>query len=106
MDTIDEPSLWQKIVGVARMAGEAVMLEAMKAWHVTQDPATPTAAKAALYGALAYFVLPTDAIPDILPFVGFGDDMAALGTALYVANAYVTDDIVRRARASVDAIFG
>ena len=33
-------------------------------------------------GALAYFVLPFDFVPDLLPFLGFADDAAVLLTAL------------------------
>jgi uncharacterized membrane protein YkvA (DUF1232 family) len=39
---------------------------------------------ASVAGGLLYFLLPTDAIPDILPMVGFVDDMAVL-TTLYHA---------------------
>ena len=38
--------------------------------------------KAALIGALAYFVLPFDAMPDVMPMLGFADDAAVLATAL------------------------
>ena len=38
--------------------------------------------KAALFGALAYFVLPFDAMPDVMPMLGFADDAAVLATAL------------------------
>lgn len=106
MSNDDKPSLWQSMMGAVRIAGKAVTFETMKVWHVAQDPATPAGPRAVLYGALAYFVLPTDAVPDVLPFVGFTDDLAALGAALYVANAYVSEEALRRARESVRAIFG
>jgi uncharacterized membrane protein YkvA (DUF1232 family) len=43
------------------------------------DRQTPGHVKAALIGALAYFVLPTDAVPDVLPLIGYTDDAAVLG---------------------------
>ncbi len=43
--------------------------------------------KVTLLGAIAYFVLPTDAIPDMLPLIGFTNDAAVLATAIkLVAN--------------------
>ena len=106
LDQIDVSGFWNTATAACTKAGEGLMLEAMKAWHVAQDPATPSQAKALLFGALAYFVLPTDAIPDIVPIVGFSVVMAALGAALYAANAHLTPEILARAKASVSAVFG
>ena len=106
MDSNEGTSIWRQVLGMLRSAGEAVALEAAKAWHVAQDPATPAQVKGLLYGALAYLALPIDAVPDVVPLVGFTDDLAALGAALYAANTWVTEDALDRARASVRAIFG
>ncbi|MGZ8364129.1 MAG: YkvA family protein [Caulobacteraceae bacterium] len=53
-------------------------------YYSARDPETPLAAKGMMLGALAYFVLPTDAIPDILAGVGFTDDAAVLAALLAV----------------------
>jgi uncharacterized membrane protein YkvA (DUF1232 family) len=45
--------------------------------------------KAALIGALAYFVLPFDFIPDVLPVLGFADDAAVLATALRMVAGHM-----------------
>lgn len=52
------------------------------AYYCAFDRDTPVQVKAALVGALAYFVLPFDAIPDVIPLLGFTDDAAILATAL------------------------
>ena len=52
--------------------------ELLSAWFCARDPETPAAAKGMLLGALAYFVLPTDAIPDILAGVGFNANVDGL----------------------------
>ncbi|SDB73994.1 YkvA family protein [Belnapia rosea] len=106
MDPTDPAAFWTKAKAVLRQAGEAVVLEATKAWYVAQDPATPTHAKAMLYGALTYFVLPTDAVPDALPIIGFSDDLAALSAALYATNTWITPGTLDQARASVRRLFG
>jgi uncharacterized membrane protein YkvA (DUF1232 family) len=59
----------------------------LAAYYCAFDRDTPMQVKAALVGALAYFVLPLDAMPDIMPLLGFADDAAILATALrMVAN--------------------
>ena len=73
--------------------------EALSVWWCARDPETPTAAKGLMFAALAYFVLPTDAIPDILAGIGFTDD-AAVFTALL---AVVGKNIKPRHRASAKA---
>ena len=54
----------------------------LAAYYCAFDRETPLAVRGALLGALAYFVLPTDAIPDIVPILGFTDDAAVLAGAL------------------------
>jgi uncharacterized membrane protein YkvA (DUF1232 family) len=54
----------------------------LAAYYAAFDRQTPLQVKAALLGALAYFVLPFDGIPDILPVFGFADDAAVLAAAM------------------------
>jgi uncharacterized membrane protein YkvA (DUF1232 family) len=56
--------------------------DALAVWYCAKDEATPTAAKGMMLAALAYFVLPTDAIPDILPAIGYTDDAAVFAALL------------------------
>ena len=60
------------------------------AWYCATDPATPFRVRAVLFGALAYFVMPVDAIPDVLAVVGFTDDASVLLAALTVVGAHIT----------------
>ena len=61
----------------------------LSVYYSARDPDTPLAAKGMMLGALAYFVLPTDAIPDILVGVGFTDDAAVLAALLAVLGRTV-----------------
>lgn len=63
------------------------------------DPKTPVWVKATAGAALAYFVLPVDAIPDFLPAVGLGDDASVLAAAFAAVSSHVTADHRERARA-------
>ena len=58
--------------------------DALAVWWCARDPETPTAAKGMMLAALAYFVLPTDAIPDILPAIGFTDDAAVFAALVAI----------------------
>lgn len=72
-------AFWPKLGRVAARIPFADRL--VSVWYAARDPETPLAAKGIMMGALAYFVLPTDAIPDVLAGIGFTDDAAVI-TAL------------------------
>jgi len=61
----------------------------LAAYYCAFDRETPLQVKAALIGALAYFVLPFDAIPDVMPMLGFADDAAVLATALRLVASHM-----------------
>ena len=59
------------------------------AYFCAFDRNTPRHVQIALIGALAYFVLPFDFVPDMLPFIGFTDDAAVLATAIRLVSAHI-----------------
>ncbi|MEA2878056.1 MAG: hypothetical protein QOF14_3252 [Hyphomicrobiales bacterium] len=61
----------------------------LAAYYCAFDRDTPMQVKAALLGALAYFVLPFDVVPDMLPMLGFADDAAVLATALRLVASHL-----------------
>ena len=76
----------------------------LAAYYCAFDRDTPFQVKAALLGALAYFVLPFDAIPDMMPMLGFADDAAVLATALRLVASHMRPEhreAARRALARV-----
>jgi uncharacterized membrane protein YkvA (DUF1232 family) len=60
------------------------------AYFCALDPLTPTRVRAVLLAALAYFVLPFDAVPDILAGIGFSDDVTVLMAAIAMVGAHIT----------------
>jgi uncharacterized membrane protein YkvA (DUF1232 family) len=74
----------------------------LAAYYCAFDRATPMHVKAALFGALAYFVLPFDFVPDILPFLGFTDDAAVLLTALRMVAGHLRPEHRDAARAALE----
>ena len=73
--------------------------EAVASFYCATDSATPMAIRATLLGALAYFVLPIDAIPDLFLGLGFTDDAAVLLAAFTAARTHITEAHRERARA-------
>jgi uncharacterized membrane protein YkvA (DUF1232 family) len=61
----------------------------LAAYYCAFDRDTPLSVKAVLVGAIAYFVLPTDAIPDVLPVIGFTDDAAVLAAAVKLVADHI-----------------
>jgi uncharacterized membrane protein YkvA (DUF1232 family) len=80
--------------------------DALAAYYCAFDRETPLYARAALWGALAYFVLPFDAIPDYLPIIGFADDATALATALRLMASHMKPEHREAAKRSLDKLAG
>ena len=70
----------------------------LAAWFCARDPATPRRVRLTLLAALGYFVLPVDAIPDIMPILGFTDDAAVIAAALAAVAGSITFDHRERAK--------
>ena len=70
----------------------------LAAYFCALDPATPARAKAILIGALAYFILPTDILPDIILALGFVDDAAVIMAAINTIGANLKPAHRERAR--------
>jgi len=60
------------------------------AYFCALDPATPHRVRAVLLGALAYFILPFDAIPDFIAGIGYSDDITVLLAAIALVRSHIT----------------
>jgi uncharacterized membrane protein YkvA (DUF1232 family) len=74
----------------------------LAAYYCAFDRNTPLQAKAALIGALAYFVVPLDVCPDLLPLLGFADDAAVLATAIRMVASHIRPEHRAAARNILD----
>jgi uncharacterized membrane protein YkvA (DUF1232 family) len=90
---------WSKLKRVAAKLPFAEDL--LAAYYCAFDKETPRHVQAALLGAVAYFILPFDFVPDMLPVLGFTDDAAVLATALRMVASHITDDHRKAARAAL-----
>src|ERR1700731_5303607 len=73
----------------------------LSAYYCAFDKETPRHVQAALLGAIPYFILPFDFIPDMLPVLGFTDDAAVLATALRMVATHITPEHRDLARAAL-----
>ena len=78
--------------------------DAVAAYYCAFDKATPMKAKGILIGALAYFILPIDVVPDFILGLGFTDDMAVLLAAFNVVRTHIKDSHREQARETLDRL--
>ncbi len=91
---------WDK---VRKTLGKVPFLEwAVAAFYSATDAATPRHVKVALFSALAYFIVPTDLIPDFIAGAGFTDDAAVLFTLLQTLGPHITEKHLKRARSFLE----
>jgi len=94
-----ETGFWTK---VRRTLGQVPFLEqAVAAYYCAVDRETPVQVKAVLMGALAYFVMPADMIPDFIAWMGFADDATVLALAIRSVEPHIKDRHRRQARATL-----
>ena len=94
-----------KVARYALTAGQALVEKALTLFYALRDPDTPTRAKVIIIGALGYFIVPLDAIPDLIPGAGFSDDLGALAVALTLIAAHVKPEHTERAHRAAVRIF-
>ena len=102
----NEESFWEKVKKFAVKAGGKVIYLALKLYFALQSEKIPTWAKGIIIGALGYFILPIDLIPDVMPVVGFTDDFGVLAAAIAAVAAYIDDDVRAKAKGKMRDWFG
>ena len=84
-----ESGFWPK---VRRSLGKVPFVEdAVAAYYCAMDRETPTYVKATLMTALAYFVVPTDLLPDVVAAFGYTDDATVLALAVNAVAPHVKE---------------
>jgi uncharacterized membrane protein YkvA (DUF1232 family) len=92
-----EKSFWEKLGGFALKAGREVVQSALVLFYCLVDNDTPHWARTVIVGALGYFIVPLDAIPDFTPAVGFADDLGVLVSALAVVALHIKGEHRKKA---------
>ncbi|HEY9538190.1 MAG TPA: YkvA family protein [Kiloniellaceae bacterium] len=91
-----ERGFWTKL---KRSVGRVPFLEdAVSAYYAAFDPQTPRSVKAMLLAALAYFVVPSDLVPDFIAGLGFTDDATVLFTTIRLVAGHIGERHHEQAR--------
>ena len=101
-----DQSFWEKILSFALSAGKEVIEKALWLYYAAQSPNTPAGAKAIIYTALGYFIFPLDAIPDIIPVVGYADDLGALAAAVAAVAIHIDENVKEKTKQKLKDWFG
>ncbi len=97
---------WKKLQKKVKKIGMKVTYAALLCYYVLKSPDVSRKDKAKIYGALGYFILPLDLIPDYVPMMGYTDDLSALLYCLHSIWKNITPEIERQAREQLYRWFG
>jgi len=95
----------EKISRIAKRAGAKLVYAALILYYTLQSDKIPVKDKAIIIGALGYLISPLDVVPDAIPIVGLGDDLAVL---IYVLNKVwgnVSEEIKSKAKEKLNKWF-
>lgn len=99
-------SLWDKLKEQAKNAGLKVVYAVLVLYYTLESPHVKIKTKLSIAAALGYFILPTDAIFDLTPIIGYSDDLGVLLFVLSQIGKNVTPDIKEKAKVKLDDWFG
>jgi len=101
-----DQTFWEKLGKHSAQAGSQLIHKALVLYYTMNDSKTPIRIKASITGALAYFILPLDAIPDALVGVGYLDDLGVLAWAYDTTFNHIGDAALRDAARTTKKWFG
>lgn len=101
-----EQSLWDKLKKFEKAAGAKVVYAVLLLYYTFQDKSVGIKNKLSIAAALGYFILPTDAIIDLTPLIGFSDDLGVLLFTLSAVAGSITPEIRAKAREKLSEWFG
>jgi len=101
-----DDKFWDKVKYKGKQAGAKVLYMALLLYYVLKSPDVTIGDKAKIYGALGYFIMPVDLIPDYIPVVGYSDDLVALAYGLHAVWKNVTPDMKQQAKERILKLFG
>jgi uncharacterized membrane protein YkvA (DUF1232 family) len=96
-----EESLWEKIKKFSKSAGAKVVYAVLLLYYAMTDSNVSLQSKLFITAALGYFILPTDAIFDLTPVIGYSDDLGVLLFALKQISSAITPAIKEKARCKI-----
>ncbi len=102
----DAEQFWKKLRRSIKRLGAKAVYYALVLYYAMQSPQVSAREKGIILGALGYFLLPIDLLPDFLPAIGYTDDIAALAFAIYKVWHCITPEVRAQAESKVYDWFG
>lgn len=96
----------EKITKVAKKAGATIIYPVLLLYNLFKSPQTSAKDKMLIVAPLAYFVMPADLIPDVIPALGFADDSLAIITSIKTLAASITTEIQEQTKALCENLLG
>ncbi len=101
-----EYNLLEKIKHFGKKAGIKVIYLALLLFYTLQKTTTPKFAKSLIIGGLGYFILPADFLPDLIPGIGFTDDLTALISVVVAVALFIDESVKAKAKERLHVWFG
>ena len=93
-----EVNLIEKIKQFGKKAGIKVIYLVLLLFYTLQKTTTPKFAKSLIIGGLGYFILPADFLPDLIPGIGFTDDLTALISVVVAVALFIDEGVKAKAK--------
>ena len=100
-----EQGLRYKLAKVARRSGIKVVYLVLLLFYALRSDKISVKDRTIIFGALGYFILPLDILPDLIPLLGYTDDLGALAIAIGRVAMNIDDDVKSRARTKLGEWF-
>ncbi|MCL2038948.1 MAG: YkvA family protein [Bacteroidetes bacterium] len=99
-----EDGIWNKIKKHYKSIGKKFIKLVLVLYYTLRDDDTPKWAKAIILGALGYFILPLDIIPDFVPVMGFADDLVSITLAISSVILHIKEEHKEKADKMLEAL--
>ncbi|MCX7957717.1 MAG: YkvA family protein [Deltaproteobacteria bacterium] len=101
-----EEEFSDKVARYAKIAGRKVMEKVFWLYFAVKRPDCPLWAKSVIIGAIAYFIIPSDAIPDIIFGIGYTDDLGVMLAAIKTVSSLIDENVKKQTEDKLKLIFG
>ena len=102
----DDNKFWDKVKKIAKKVGDAVLRPVLTLYYILQDGNINMKNKALIIGALGYFILPVDIIPDFIVVLGYTDDLAVIFILLKQLQDCNTPEIQEKVELKISELLG
>ncbi|MGB2925747.1 MAG: DUF1232 domain-containing protein [Limnothrix sp.] len=101
-----EKNLKEKLAKYAVVTGKKTVELVLTLFYTLQQKDIPIKYKAVIVGALGYWILPPDLLPDVIPAIGYSDDLSTLLMAMAVVTTHIDDEVRQKAKDKLKDWFG